>query len=153
MANLSQAVERLSRKLTITELSSVYETDPVGYQEQPLFLNAVVSAATDLAPFDLLRFVKGIESDLGRKDTFRNAPRPIDIDILLYSDVVIQELELTIPHPRMAERSFVLVPLVELSPQIVHPLSRRKLGDLLAEAGDLEGVRRVGRLSLKKVVE
>lgn len=149
MSNLTAAVECLSEKVTVEALSSVYETYPVGYKEQPLFLNAVLSATTRLAPFELLRFVKAIERGLGREANFRNAPRPIDIDILLYGEHVIKTPELTIPHAGVAERAFVLVPLVELSPRLIHPLSRRKFSDLLAEAGGLDGVRSVGRLHLK----
>ena len=151
MGTLSMAVERLSQRVTITGVSSVYETEPLGFKEQPLFLNAVVSAMTELDTFELLRFTKQIESDLGRKPGFRNAPRPIDIDILFYGDLVTQTPELTIPHPAVAERAFVLVPLVEIAPEFVHPLSQRKLVELLAEADGLGGVRAVGRLSLKGI--
>jgi len=151
MGSLTLAVERLSQKLTISEISSVYETEPLGYKEQPLFLNAVVSAVTELGPFELLRFIKQIESDLGRKRGFRNAPRPIDIDILFYGDLVTHTHELTIPHPGVAERAFVLVPLVEIAPEFVHPLSQRKFVDLLAEVDGLGGVRGVGRLNLKGI--
>lgn len=149
MRNLASAVERLSRKVTIKELSSVCETEPVGYQEQPLFLNAVLSAATGLGPFELLRFIKGIEGDLGRQASFPNAPRPIDIDILFYGDLVIQTPTLTIPHSGIAERAFVLVPLVEIVPELVHPLNQKRVSELLVGVRGLGGVRRVGRLSLK----
>ncbi len=108
-------------------MSSVYETEPVYYKEQPLYLNAVLSAVTELEPSDLLRFVKGIESDLGRQPSFRNAPRLIDIDILFYGDRVVQTAELTIPHPRIAERAFVLVPLAEIAPGLVHPVTHEKV--------------------------
>lgn len=152
MGSLTMAVERLSQKLTIREISSVYETEPLGFREQPLFLNAVVSTVTELGPFDLLRFVKQIESDLGRKPGLRNAPRPIDIDILFCGDLVTHTPELTIPHPGVAERAFVLVPLVEIAPDFVHPLSRRRVVELLAEVDGLGGVRGVGRLNPKGTI-
>jgi len=147
MGNLTSAVERLSQKMTIKKVSSVYETEPVYYEEQPLYLNAVVSALTELEPSDLLRFVKGIESDLGRQLSFRNAPRLIDIDILFYGDRVVQTAELTIPHPGIAGRAFVLVPLAEIAPGLVHPVIYKKVKDLLSEVGGLGGVRKMGRLS------
>ncbi|MEE8471229.1 MAG: 2-amino-4-hydroxy-6-hydroxymethyldihydropteridine diphosphokinase [Dehalococcoidia bacterium] len=149
MGNLGLAVERLSGKLFIKKLSSVYETDPVGYEEQPLFLNAVVSAETELAPLELLKFIKGIESDMGREDSFRNAPRVIDIDILFYGDLVIQTPDITIPHAGAAKRTFVLVPLVEVCSQLIHPVSQRSISDLLAEAGGLDRVRLVGGFELE----
>lgn len=149
MGNLASAVERLSQKMTIKKLSSVYETEPVYYEEQPLYLNAVLSAVTELEPFDLLRFVKSIESDLGRQPSFRNAPRLIDIDIVFYSDRVVQTAELIIPHPRIAERAFVLAPLAEIAPELVHPVTHEKVEDLLAMVNGLGGVRKMGKLSLK----
>jgi len=148
MGNLALAIEYLSQKVTIAAVSSVYETKPVYYKEQPLFLNVALATLTRLDPFELLQFVKGIENDLGRQDSFRNAPRPIDIDILFYGDLVIQSPELTVPHPVIAERAFVLVPLVEIAPELVHPLTHKKVGDLLAIVGGVDGVRRIGRLSL-----
>ena len=133
MGNLASAVERLSQKVNIKKVSSVYETEPVYYKEQPLYFNAVCLAVTELEPSDLLRFVKGIESDLGRQPSFRNAPRLIDIDILFYGDRVVQTAELTIPHPGIAERAFVLVPLAEIAPKLVHPVIHKKVEDLLAD--------------------
>lgn len=147
MGNLASAVERLSEKITIKKVSSVYETEPVYYKEQPLYLNAVLSAITELEPSDLLLFVKSIESDLGRQPSFRNAPRLIDIDILFYGDRVVQTAELTIPHPSVEERAFVLVPLAEIAPELVHPVTREKVEDLLTTVNGLGGVRKIGKLS------
>jgi 2-amino-4-hydroxy-6-hydroxymethyldihydropteridine diphosphokinase len=152
MGNLASAVERLSESITIRKVSSVYETEPVYYKEQPLFLNTALSGLTQLGPFDLLRFVKGIESELGRQPSFRNAPRLIDIDILFYGDQIIDTLELTIPHPRIAERAFVLVPLAEIAPEMVHPLTHKKVKELLSAVDGLSGVKKIGRLSLKRKV-
>jgi 2-amino-4-hydroxy-6-hydroxymethyldihydropteridine diphosphokinase len=146
MSNLASAIERLSRKITIKKVSSVYETEPVYHKEQPLYLNAVLSAVTELAPFELLRFVKSIESDLGRQPSFRNAPRTIDIDILFYGDQVAETAELIIPHPRIAERAFVLVPLAEIAPALVHPLLQKRVSELLAVVEGVDGVRKFGKL-------
>jgi GTP cyclohydrolase-4 len=146
MGNLASAVERLSQKVNIKKVSSVYETEPVYYKEQPLYLNAVLSALTELDPFELLRFAKSIESDLGRQPSFRNAPRLIDIDILFYSDRVVKTEELTIPHPRIAERAFVLVPLAEIAPRLVHPLLQKRVSELLAVVEGVDGVRKFGKL-------
>jgi GTP cyclohydrolase-4 len=146
MGNLASAVERLSQKVNIKKVSSVYETEPVYYKEQPLYLNAVLSALTELDPFELLRFAKSIESDLGRQPSFRNAPRLIDIDILFYSDRVVKTEELTIPHHRIAERAFVLVPLAEIAPRLVHPLLQKRVSELLAVVEGVDGVRKFGKL-------
>jgi 2-amino-4-hydroxy-6-hydroxymethyldihydropteridine diphosphokinase len=152
MDNLAQAVDRLSQKLTLKKLSSVYETEPLYIKEQPLFLNTVLSANTRLAPFKLLSFIKGIESELGRQPSFQYAPRLIDIDILFYGDRIIDTLELTIPHHRIAERAFVLVPLAEIAPEMVHPLIHKKVKDLLLVVDGLSGVKKIGRLSLRRKV-
>jgi len=146
MSNLASAVEHLSQKVNIKKVSTVYETEPVYYKEQSLYLNAVLSAVTELEPSDLLRFVKSIESDLGRQPSFRNAPRTIDIDILFYGDQVAETAELIIPHPRIAERAFVLVPLAEIAPGLVHPLLQKRVSELLAVVEGVDGVRKFGKL-------
>lgn len=146
ISNLVSAVERLSQKMKIKKLSSVYETEPLYVKEQSLFLNAVLSATTILDPFELLRFIKVIESDLGRQASFRNAPRLIDIDIIFYGEQVIDTAELAIPHPRIAERAFVLVPLAEIAPKLVHPATHKKVSDLLGGVEGVNGVRRFGKL-------
>ena len=147
MSNLASAIKRLSQKMTVKKVSSVYETDPVYYKEQPLYLNTALSAITELDPFELLSFVKSIESAQGRQPSFRDAPRLIDIDILFYGDQVIETPELTIPHPRIAERDFVLVPLAEIAPEVAHPVSHEKVEDLLAVMDGLCGVRKIGGFS------
>jgi 2-amino-4-hydroxy-6-hydroxymethyldihydropteridine diphosphokinase len=146
MSNLASAVEHLSQKVNIKKVSTVYETEPVYYKEQSLYLNAVLSAVTELEPSDLLRFVKSIESDLGRQPSFRNAPRTIDIDILFYGDQVAETAELIIPHPRIAERAFVLVPLAEIAPGLVHPVLQKRVSELLAMVKGVDGVRKFGKL-------
>jgi 2-amino-4-hydroxy-6-hydroxymethyldihydropteridine diphosphokinase len=122
-SNLGDRLESLNRAVAalgnlpgtrILALSKVYETDPVGYAEQPCFLNAALRLETELSPAALLGACLGIEAALGRKRNFTNGPRAIDIDLLLYEGVASANAELTLPHPRMLERAFVLVPLADL---------------------------------------
>lgn len=139
--NLIQALELMSKHAVVEQVSSIYETEPVGNEEQPLFLNAVCRISTDMKPGQLLRLAKKIEARLGRKHSFPNAPRPIDIDILFYDDEVLNSKELTIPHPKLVERAFVLVPLAEIAPDLVHPGSGKAIKKLLADLGAVTGVR------------
>jgi 2-amino-4-hydroxy-6-hydroxymethyldihydropteridine diphosphokinase len=146
MGNLRSAIEHLSQKLTVKKVSSVYETEPLYFKEQPLYLNAALSAMTKLNPLQLLRFVKGVETGLGRQPGFRNAPRTIDIDILFYGDRIIETPRLTVPHPRIAERAFVLAPLAEIAPGLVHPVTHKEVSELLAEVEGKDGVKKFGEL-------
>ncbi len=118
LANLRRAVQLLQERATISvsRASGVYETEPIGVRDQPWFLNAVVELSTTLAPLELLSEIKRIEGEVGRKPTYRWGPREIDLDILLYDGVEVAEEKLTIPHPRLGERLFVLLPLRELCP-------------------------------------
>lgn len=120
-ANLSEARKRLSSKVSILRTSSIYETPPWGVTEQPAFLNQVLETQTDLLPLELLAYVKRIEVEMGRVPSIRFGPRLIDIDILLYGDLLLEESNLVIPHPRLIERAFVLVPLCELAPALHIP--------------------------------
>ena len=137
-ANLAQAFKLLPPDVTVARISSLYETEPVGYKDQPWFLNCVCCAYTDLSPPKLLDYVKHIEEQLGRLLSFRNAPRPIDIDLLFYGDETVDSDQLTIPHPRVHERAFTLAPLVELDPAHMHPVRRQTISQLLADV-ELEG--------------
>ncbi|MGB4553123.1 MAG: 2-amino-4-hydroxy-6-hydroxymethyldihydropteridine diphosphokinase [bacterium] len=130
--------------VAIDGVSSLYETEPVGYTDQPPFYNAVARGLTGLQPRQLLNAVLAIEKELGRRRDIRWGPRTIDIDILLYGQEVFQEEDLLIPHPRLAERAFVLIPLLELAPSLSLP-DGRKIADL-AKAVDSRGVKRIGNL-------
>jgi 2-amino-4-hydroxy-6-hydroxymethyldihydropteridine diphosphokinase len=144
MATLRTAVQRLETLGRITGVSSLYETEPVGYLQQPRFLNAVVALETGLAPGDLLRELLGIELDLGRTRSFADAPRTLDLDLLLVDDLIFETTELTLPHPRLHERAFVLVPLAELSPERVHTVSGQTMRQLLRALPDRDGVEPYG---------
>ncbi|MCD6135586.1 2-amino-4-hydroxy-6-hydroxymethyldihydropteridine diphosphokinase [Candidatus Bipolaricaulota bacterium] len=120
------------RGVGIVRRSSLYETEPVGYADQPWYLNAVVAVRTDLPPLELLSLCKEAERHGNREETFRFGPRTIDVDILLYKGQVYRDDDLQIPHPRMHERRFVLVPLVEIAPGIEVPGKQRQYADILA---------------------
>ena len=141
-AQLQKALDecRVVHLTTVVRSSSVYETSPVGIHEQPRFLNAVIELSTSLVPLELLKKLKIIEKKLGRTESARWGPRAIDLDILLYDDTVTVSDELTIPHPRMTERKFVLVPLVELDPTVVHPLEHEAVNAILARCSSTERV-------------
>ena len=138
--NLDKALDFLSQRMKISCVSSVYDTDPVDNVNQPRFLNMVCLAYTRLEPAALLALGKGIESKMGRVFGKVNAPRPIDIDILIYGDRVVETPELVIPHPRMTERGFVLVPLVEIAPGLKHPVNGKTAKELLDNLPYVQGV-------------
>ncbi|HLZ80284.1 MAG TPA: GTP cyclohydrolase MptA, partial [Ktedonobacteraceae bacterium] len=140
--NLAAALQQLREIMEVSVISSIYETEPVGYLEQPRFLNIVCSGQTELSAREFLKRAKEIEVALGRQATFRNGPRPIDIDILFYDDQRIIQEDLTVPHPRLAERAFVLAPLAEIAPDKVDPVSGQTAQELLGHVGQ-EGVKKL----------
>ena len=130
--NIVEALRHLNaNRIIVSRLSPVYETEPEGIADQPLFLNAVAEAQTTLFPRQLLACVKQIETAMKRKKTSKNGPRVIDIDILFYQSAVVKTEELEIPHPRLRERRFVLVPLADLAPDLRDPVTRRTVAELL----------------------
>ncbi|HEV3223038.1 MAG TPA: 2-amino-4-hydroxy-6-hydroxymethyldihydropteridine diphosphokinase [Puia sp.] len=128
----------------LLQVSSLYETEPWGNTDQPDFLNQVILIDTKLSPEELLRAILSIEKKGGRKRTVKNAPRTIDIDILFYNDLILEKPGLSIPHPRIADRRFVLEPLNEISPEFIHPVIGKTIHRLLLECKDELAVKKIG---------
>jgi 2-amino-4-hydroxy-6-hydroxymethyldihydropteridine diphosphokinase len=143
LANLREAIESMPPEVIVLAESNVYETPPWGYVDQPAFLNMVVKAETELEPEPLLEYLKQIEVELGREQNFRWGPRLIDLDILFYDDLVLDSPPLVVPHPRLQERAFVLVPLAEVAPEMLHPNLKRRISDLLSDV-EVQGIVRIG---------
>lgn len=143
MRNLEEALKKLENDypIKVVNVSSIYETDPVGYEEQDLFLNMAVQVRTALSPYQLLEACLQTENELGRKRVIHWGPRTIDLDILLYNDENIKTEMLVVPHPRMHERSFVIIPLLEISPDILLPTLKQPLCEIADQLSDKEGVR------------
>jgi 2-amino-4-hydroxy-6-hydroxymethyldihydropteridine diphosphokinase len=143
-AHIERALARLGEEnVSIVKRSSFYETEPVEFLAQGWFLNIAVEAETELMPRQLLRVIRQIERELGRKRIVKSGPRTIDIDILLFGTSIMNAAELEIPHPRMAERRFVLVPMAQIAPALRHPVLRLTMAELLAATKDRSKVRRM----------
>ena len=133
LSNLKAALLNLTPQMTVKQKSSVFETPPWGFTEQDAFLNQVVKVTTYLEPEALLRHLKRMETALGRVPNFQNGPRVIDIDILFFDKMIINTPPLVVPHPRLHERAFVLVPLAEIEPDFVHPILQRPINKILED--------------------
>ena len=140
-ANLDQALKLMTERMRLGKVSSIYDTEPVGMTNQPRFLNLACEVITRLSPEGLLALVKGIESKMGRYSR-TGEPRIIDIDIVLFGDLVINTPDLVIPHPRMHERAFVLIPLAEIAPDFVHPVLKKTIKELDKAVKEVQGVLR-----------
>lgn len=139
LANLKQAIAALPPQMEVTAKSSVYETPPWGYEDQPKFLNQVIKATTYLDAEPLLKHLKRLEVALGRQESFPKGPRLIDMDILFYDDLVLNNASLIIPHPRLHERGFVLLPLMDINPELVHPVNKKSVREMVAGC-DVRGI-------------
>ncbi len=142
-ANLKEAIAALPPQMDVKAKSKVYETPPWGHVEQENFYNQVLKAQTYVEPEPLLKHLKRLEVALGRKPSFQNGPRLIDMDILFYDDLVLNTAALTIPHPHVHERGFVLLPMMDIAPEYVHPVKQRSVRELLSGC-DLRGIVQVG---------
>lgn len=140
--NLKEAIAALSPQMEVKARSAVYETPPWGFEDQEKFLNQAVRVETYLKPEQLIKHLKRLEVALGRKESFQNGPRLIDIDILFYDDLVLFSPALTIPHPHLHERGFVLVPLMDIASDFVHPVKKKSIRELALFA-DVSGIRKL----------
>jgi 2-amino-4-hydroxy-6-hydroxymethyldihydropteridine diphosphokinase len=138
-ANLRSAIRALPPEVKVVTESKIYETPPWGVENQPAFLNMAVECETGLAPESLLKYIKRLEIRLGRKSSFRWGPRLIDLDVLFYDNLIFKSEMLTIPHPHLHERAFVLVPLADIAPDFVHPVLKRTIKELLTSV-DIDGI-------------
>ena len=134
--NLALAVKHLAEENSVIRISSYFETEPVGYLDQPWFLNIAIELETSLSPLELLHQCQVIETSGGRVRSFPNAPRTLDLDILFFDVLVINQPELVIPHPRIQERKFVLEPLAEIAPDFVHPGLKKTIRSLFEDCPD-----------------
>jgi len=149
--NIRSALNFMTAFFRIDNLSSLYESEPMGYGQQGWFINTVVSGGFSNDPLELLQLCKDVENRMGRVPNWKNGPRIIDIDILAFENLVVRTNEITIPHPRMTERKFVLLPVKEISPDFIHPALGKHIDDLLRECPDKSTVKKIGHLWRKDI--
>jgi 2-amino-4-hydroxy-6-hydroxymethyldihydropteridine diphosphokinase len=140
VANLREAGQRLSAIVKIENASQLYVAAPMGYVRDDAFVNAVIRGTTTLKPMELLEMMQAIEAAMGRRSGVQYGPRPIDLDLLFYESMQMETRKLTIPHPRIAERAFVLKPLAEIAPNLMHPVLYYTISQLLQDADEVEQV-------------
>ncbi|MGH7802098.1 MAG: 2-amino-4-hydroxy-6-hydroxymethyldihydropteridine diphosphokinase [Thermodesulfobacteriota bacterium] len=145
--NCAKGVEEISTFSKIIVVSSFYETEPVDKEDQPDFINCMIEIETRLSPFDLLDSLKSLEDSIGREQGEKWGPRIIDLDIIFYDDLIIETDALTIPHPRAHLRRFVLQPLFEIAPDLIHPILKKSVSELLSERKCTKQVIKVGEFS------
>ncbi|MEN9938357.1 MAG: hypothetical protein RLZZ387_4936 [Chloroflexota bacterium] len=141
VAKLSEAVRHLQEVIAVERVSNLYVAAPLGYVHDDAFINAVVQGTTSMKPMDLLRSLQQIERAMGRRVGVEYGPRPIDLDLLLFGTFQMETLELTLPHPRLPQRAFVLKPLAELAPDLMHPVLYYTVTQLLQDVNEAEQVR------------
>ena len=139
-ANLEAAVRLLRPEVEVIAWSRLYETEPAYVLEQPNFLNMAIKAQTELAPLELLAYLKRLEQEVGREKTIHYGPREIDLDIIFYDDLVLSSPDLQIPHPRLAERAFVLRPMADIGAEISHPILQQTIADLVDDLPVDDGI-------------
>ncbi len=132
--NIQKALDLLNNTegILILKISSLYETEPVGYEDQDWFINAVAQIETSISPQEILKIFKEIEAQIGREESIRWGPRKIDLDILFYDQLIYKSSDLEIPHPRLHERAFVLVPLAEINKELIHPIYNKSISALIS---------------------
>lgn len=145
VGNCAKAIDVISRFANLLKVSSMYETEPMGYRDQPDFINCVIKVQTELSPRGLLTHLKTTENELRRMPTHRWGPRVIDLDIIFFGALIMQERGLVIPHPRAHLRRFVIEPLYEIAPEFIHPVSLLSISEILSVLGTADKVRKLGR--------
>lgn len=146
LANLKKAIERIeaTQGFSVTGVGGYYETEPQGDMDQPWFVNTAVAVRTDMNPHEALRLLLEIEAGMGRSRKDRAGPRPIDVDMIFYDNLVLEDAELVLPHPRSAERRFVLAPIADIDPGAVHPVEGKSVSSLLASlSGEGQAMRKI----------
>jgi len=148
LAFIKNAAEEINNdeNCKILKFSSIYETKPFGEKDQANFLNAVAKIETNLSPREFFQLIKKIERKLGRKDTYKWGPREIDLDLLFYNDIVFSDEKLTVPHPGIPQRDFVITPLVEIEPMLFHPVLKQKISDIYISESDRNIIRIIDQI-------